>query len=362
MAAAPTPEPFPARFWSRLEDGRAECGVCPRRCRLRPGQRGFCGIRGNLDGTLVLLAYGRASGFCIDPIEKKPLNHFLPGTPVLSFGTAGCNLGCRFCQNWDLSHSRDPEALLAPAPPEAVARAARARGCRSVAFTYNEPVVAHEYCVDTALACREQGVRTVAVSAGYQCAGPREELCRHLDAANIDLKGFSDAFYRRLCGARLQPVLETLEYLRRETRVWLEITTLVIPGANDAPAELAALADWIVDRLGPDVPLHFSAFHPAWKLLDVPPTPLATLREARRIARDRGLRHVYLGNVPGREGADTHCRACGHLLIGRRGYDLAEWGLTPQGSCAQCGTPCPGVFEARPGRWGGRREPIRVTP
>jgi pyruvate formate lyase activating enzyme len=360
MVGKPSAEACPAQFWRRLEDGRAECGICPRRCRLGEGQRGFCFIRGNLGGALVLHGYGRSSGFCVDPIEKKPLNHFLPGTPVLSFGTAGCNLGCRFCQNWDISRARDLDTLTVPAAPEAIARAALDHGCRSVAFTYNDPVIFHEYCLDTAQACRELGLRTVAVSAGYQCAGPREAFYRHMDAANIDLKAFTDTFYRRLCAARLEPVLETLEYLHRETPVWLELTTLLIPGQNDSPAELDALTRWVAGHLGPEVPLHFSAFHPDGKLQDLPPTPPATLLEARRIARGNGLRHVYVGNVHWREADSTWCHACGQLLIGRDWYELDEWNLTPGGTCPRCGTPCPGVFEARPGRWGSRRLPVSV--
>jgi pyruvate formate lyase activating enzyme len=344
-----------SRLWRQAEDGRLECAVCPRRCRLRPGQRGFCRVRGNTGAAVTLLAYGRASGLCIDPVEKKPLNHFLPGTPVLSFGTAGCNLGCRFCQNWQLSRCPDPETLLAPAPPQAIARLARDRACRAVAFTYNEPVVAHEYCVDTAQACRELGLAAVAVSSGYQSAPAREAFYRHMDAANIDLKGFTDPFYRRFCGGRLDPVLETLGYLRQETRVWLEITTLLIPGANDAPAELDAMTRWIAGHLGPDVPLHFTAFHPAWKLLDRPPTPAAALLEARRIALGNGLRHVYAGNLRAGAAGHTWCHACGQLLIGREEYALTAWNLAPGGVCKACGVVCPGVFEDRPGDWGGRR-------
>ena len=335
----------PTRFWRPLEGGKVECGVCPHRCRLSEGERGICSVRGNAGGAVVLHGYGRSSGFAVDPIEKKPLFHFLPGTKVLSFGTAGCNLACRFCQNAAISQAGDLEAQVA-AGPEAIARRALELGCPSVAFTYNDPVPSHEYCVDTAQACRERGLRPVAVSAGYQNAGPRAEFYRHMDAVNIDLKAFTESFYRRLCAGRLQPVLETLEYLRKETRTWLEITTLLIPGENDSAGELDRLTGWIAGTLGPDVPLHFSAFHPAWKLLDVPPTPLATLVEARRIARGNGLRHVYLGNVSCPDGESTFCPHCGRLLIGRDRYRLSAWGLTEQGACRGCGTLCPGVFEA----------------
>jgi len=360
METARFPEGFPTRYWHKLEGGLVACDVCPRRCNVREGQRGFCFVRGNVGGQMVLLSYGRSSGFCIDPIEKKPLNHFLPGTPVLSFGTAGCNLACKFCQNWDISKSRDMDSLMEWASPEAIAKVAKERHCRSVAFTYNDPVVFHEYAVDTAQACHALGVHSVAVSAGYQCVAPREEFYRHMDAANIDLKAFSEAFYHRLCGGHLQQVLETLHYIKHETRTWLEITTLLIPGENDSTPELEALTQWVVEHLGPEVPLHFSAFHPDWKMLDASPTPAATLLEARRIAKTNGLRHVYVGNVHCKEGDSTYCHQCGQLLIGRDRYDLSDWHLTPQSACDRCGTRCAGVFEASPGRWGGRRVSVRI--
>jgi pyruvate formate lyase activating enzyme len=351
-------EAFPTRYWKTLEDGRVECEICPRFCKLREGQRGLCFVRGNLDGKVVLLSYGRSSGFCIDPIEKKPLNHFLPGTPVLSFGTAGCNLACKFCQNWDISKSREMDRLMDQASPEAIARAAYALNCRSVAYTYNDPVIFHEYAIDTARACRALGIKSVAVSAGYQCPEPREEFYRWMDAANIDLKSFSEDFYHRICGGQLQPVLDTLRYLKHETSVWLEITTLLIPGENDSETELQELTQWVYEHLGPDVPLHFSAFHPDWKMLDKPVIPPSTLIDARQIALKNGLRYVYVGNVHYKEGDSTYCHRCGRLLIGRDWYELSEWNLTPEGACDRCGTACAGVFEAAPGDWGTRRTPI----
>jgi pyruvate formate lyase activating enzyme len=354
------PEGVPGRYWHRLDDGRIQCDLCPRYCKLHDGQRGLCFVRARHDDRIVLTTYGRSSGFCIDPIEKKPLAHFLPGTPVLSFGTAGCNLTCKFCQNWDISKARALDRLQDRASPEAIADAAVRSDCRSVAFTYNDPVIFLEYAVDVARACRERGVKTVAVSAGYICDEPRREFFSHMDAANIDLKGFTEGFYRNLCSARLKPVLETLEYLGHETKVWFEITTLLIPGENDSSAEAAALSDWVMRHLGPDVPLHFTAFHPDWKMRDTPPTPPETLHRARRIAQDAGLRYVYTGNIHDPAGQSTCCHACGALLIGRDWHDITAWNLTDSGRCARCGTTCVGVFEEEPGRWGRRRRAVMM--
>jgi pyruvate formate lyase activating enzyme len=350
----------PTELWHRLEDGRVQCDVCPRECKLHEGQRGFCFVRACEGGEVVLTTYGRSSGFCVDPIEKKPLNHFLPGTPVLSFGTAGCNLGCKFCQNWDISKSRETDTLADAASPEALAEAAVRLGCRSVAFTYNDPVIFLEYAVDVADACRERGVKAVAVTAGYVNPAARRELFRHMDAANVDLKGFTEGFYARTCAGHLQPVLDTLEYLAHETDVWVEITTLLIPGLNDSDGEVDELTRWVRDRLGPAVPLHFTAFHPDWRLLDRPPTPAATLTRAREIGLANGLRYVYTGNVHDREGGSTYCHACGALLVERDWYELGAWNLD-DGRCGGCGEPCAGVFEERPGAWGSRRLPVRMA-
>ena len=355
-----TIEGLPGRYWHILDDGRIQCDVCPRYCKLHDGQRGLCFVRARQGDRIVLTTYGRSSGFCIDPIEKKPLNHFLPGTPVLSFGTAGCNLTCKFCQNWDISKAREFDRLQDLASPEAITEAAVESGCRSVAFTYNDPVIFLEYAVDVAQVCRERGIRTVAVSAGYIAPEPRAEFFRHMDAANIDLKGFTDGFYRNLCTGRLAPVLETLEYLKHETNCWFEITTLLIPGENDSPQEIEAESRWVMDRLGPDVPLHFTAFHPDWKMTDTPPTPPQTLRMARRIATEAGIRYVYTGNIHDPAGQTTYCPRCRAALIGRDWYDLTAWNLSADGRCAECGTRCHGVFEAAPGRWGRRRRPIRL--
>jgi pyruvate formate lyase activating enzyme len=349
-----------ARYWHPLDDGRIQCDLCPRRCRLRDGQRAFCFVRERKGDRLILNTYGRSTGFCIDPIEKKPLNHFLPGTPVLSFGTAGCNLGCRFCQNWDSSKSRQVERASAAATPEAIARAAAGSGCRSVAFTYNDPVIWAEYAIDTAMACHELGLKTVAVTAGYITPEAREEFFGHIDAANVDLKAFSEGFYERLCFASLAPVLDTLAWLKAETDVWLEVTTLIIPGQNDGEDELHRLAGWFAEHLGPDVPVHFSAFHPDFKMMDTPATPRATLIRAREIALEHGLRYVYTGNVRDRAGDATLCPSCGTVVIQRDWYQLLEWRIEG-GRCAACGQAIAGVLEDRPGDWGGRRAPVRIT-
>lgn len=348
----------PTRYWQRLDDGRVQCDLCPRLCRLHEGQRGFCFVRACQEGEVVLTTYGRSSGYCVDPIEKKPLNHFLPGTPVLSFGTAGCNLGCKFCQNWDISKSRQTDTLADEASPEAIARAAQRLGCRSVAFTYNDPVIFHEYAIDVAQACRQRGIKAVAVTAGEVCPEPRAEFYAHMDAANVDLKAFSNEFYQTICAARLAPVLDTLRYLKHQTSVWLEITNLLIPGLNDSDAEIDAMTEWVVEQLGPDVPMHFTAFHPDWRMLDRPPTPAATLRRARNIALGNGVRYAYTGNVHDSEGGSTYCHGCHEVLIERDGYELGRWRLDVRGQCVACGQQCAGVFEARPGSWGARRMPV----
>lgn len=351
---------YPARYWHPLADGRVQCDLCPRLCKLGEGQRGLCFVRARQDGRMVLTTYGRSSGFCIDPIEKKPLNHFLPGTPVLSFGTAGCNLTCKFCQNWDISKAVEVDRLNDAASPALIAEAALQLGCRSVAFTYNDPVIFLEYAVDVARECRARGIKTVAVTAGYIEPEPRREFFAAMDAANVDLKAFTDDFYHRLCSGRLSPVLDTLRYLRYETDVWFEITTLLIPGENDSSDELTALSRWLFENLGPDVPLHFSAFHPDWRMTDKPNTPATTLTRARTIAMDQGLRYVYTGNIHDPQGGSTWCPGCGKLLIERDWYQLGTWKLDMDGLCHYCGTAIPGRFEAKPGDWGSKRQPVRL--
>lgn len=355
-----TPDIVSTRFWHQLADGRIQCDLCPRFCKLHPHQRGLCFVRQHHDDQIVMTSYGRSSGFAIDPIEKKPLNHFLPGTAVFSFGTAGCNLACKFCQNWDISKSREMDTLMSRASPTAIAQAAMSAGCSSVAYTYNDPVIFHEYAIDTAQACRELGLKSVAVTAGYVCAEPREEFYRWMDAANVDLKAFSEDFYHKITGGHLQPVLETLLYLKQETTVWFELTTLIIPGENDSEAELQAMTQWVVEHLGPDVPMHFSAFHPDWKMTDKPSTSMASLLTARTIALNNGVRYAYIGNVHNKAADSTYCHHCGERLIGRDWYVLSEWNLDAQGQCRFCQTPCAGLFEPSPGQWGAKRMAVSL--
>ena len=343
------------KYWHRLQDGRVQCDLCPRSCKLQKGQRGLCFVRANQNDAIVLTTWGRSSGFAVDPVEKKPLHHFLPGTPVFSFGTAGCNLTCTFCQNWDISKSRKMDTLMAKATPEAIAKKAHALGCRSVAYTYNEPIIFHEYAIDVARACTERGIKNIAVTAGYVLPKPRAEFYRYMDAANVDLKAFTDHFYHTLCGAHLQPVLETLEYIKHETSVWLELTTLLIPGKNDSEAEVQKMTQWVVEHLGPDVPMHFSVFHPDWKMRNISSTPHETVLKARQIALNNGVHHVYVGNMHNKRADSTYCHHCGALLIGRDWYQLSDWNLSKDGTCPACGTACAGVFKEQPGSWGAKR-------
>jgi pyruvate formate lyase activating enzyme len=350
----------PTRYWHALDDGRVQCDVCPRACKLRDGQRGLCFVRAREGDGVVLTTYGRSSGFCVDPIEKKPLNHFLPGSAVLSFGTAGCNLACRFCQNWDISKSKELDTLADAATPAGLVEAARDLDCRSIAFTYNDPTIFMEYAIDVADACHEAGLAAVAVTAGYICPAPRAEMYAHMDAANVDLKAFSEDFYKHVCGAHLHDVLDTLEYLVHDTDVWVELTTLLIPGKNDSDDELDAMTQWVVSHLGADVPMHFTAFHPDFKMLDVPATPPSTLTRAREIAMGNGVRYAYTGNVHDTTGGTTNCRACGAALIERDWYRLLRYTLTDDGRCRACGTALPGRYDGPAGHWGPRRLPVRL--
>ena len=360
-SGSPAETQHPARWWHALPDGRLQCDLCPRDCRLHEGQRGLCFVRQRTGDAMVLTTWGRSSGFAVDPIEKKPLNHFLPGRRVFSFGTAGCNLACKFCQNWDISKSREMDRLMDAATPERIAQAARATHCASVAFTYNDPVVFAEYAMDAADACRALGVQTVAVTAGYMHAEPRREFYSKMDAANVDLKAFTEDFYFQHTGAHLAPVLETLQYIRHETDCWLELTTLLIPGHNDGSAELESLTRWVAESLGPEVPLHFTAFHPDYKFTEVPRTPPATLQRACAIARANGLRHVYAGNVHDRVGGTTICTGCGAAVIVRDWHTLLHYALDTTGHCQHCGTPMAGRFGGPVPQLGVPTRPMRVA-
>lgn len=347
-------------YWHLLDDGRVQCDLCPRYCKLHQGQQGLCFVRANQNDQIVLTTYGRSSGYCVDPIEKKPLNHFLPGTPALSFGTAGCNLACKFCQNWDMSKAREMDILADQASPELIAMAAKQLGCSSVAYTYNDPVIFLEYAVDVAKACRELDIKSVAVTAGYITEEPRKVFFEYMDAANVDLKAFTEDFYYKLCGGHLQDVLDTLVYIKHETDVWLETTTLLIPGKNDSDEELKRMTAWVVENLGPDVPMHFTAFHPEWKMMDIASTPKSTLIRARDIALANGVRYAYTGNVHDKQGDSTYCHGCGKMVIGRDWYVLSDWHLTTDGHCEYCGTQCAGLFQGKAGDWGGKRLPVRL--
>ena len=360
---------YPGRYWHHVESADSTgsqqaifCDLCPRACVLKDGDRGFCFVRKNEGGKMLLTTYGKSTGFCVDPIEKKPLNHFLPGTSVLSFGTAGCNLGCQFCQNWSISKAREIEILSDNASPEDIAQAAKRLGCASVAFTYNDPVIWAEYAIDTARACHEIGIKTAAVTAGFITPQARPEFYSVMDAANVDLKAFTETFYKKLTLAHLAPVLDTLRWLKHESNVWFEITNLVIPQANDAPEEIAQMCDWILNNLGDDVPLHFTAFHPDFRIQNTGPTPPETLIRARQQALKAGLKYVYTGNIHDSEGSSTYCPNCKQCLIERDWYELGKYNLKGN-QCNKCGASIPGVFstESKPGEWGRRRMPVQVS-
>jgi pyruvate formate lyase activating enzyme len=352
----------PGRYWHSLDHNRLECQLCPRNCQLHDGSRGFCFIRQNIGGTLFLTSYGRSSGFCIDPIEKKPLYHFLPGSSVLSFGTAGCNLGCKFCQNWEISKARDMERLADWASPEQIACAAKEHHCASVAFTYNDPVIFIEYALDVAAACRDLGLRTVAVTAGYIQGQARTDFFAGMDATNIDLKAFDEHFYHSLTGGQLQPVLDTLLYVHQQTKVHLEITVLLIPGLNDGEEQIRQLCRWVAGELAPNVPLHFSAFHPDFRLRHYPATPATTLLQARSIAHDAGLQYVYVGNIIHRQATSTYCPGCRLLLVEREGYAIGSYRLDEQGICPACGVPIHGIWNCEPAKGQGRRLRLTLPP
>lgn len=354
-------EYFPTNYWHKLDDGRVVCDLCPHHCALREGKRGSCFVRMHKQGEIVLTTYGRSSGFCIDPIEKKPLNHFYPGSSVLSFGTAGCNLSCNFCQNWDISKSREIDTLCDTAMPEELVDVALKQGCKSIAFTYNDPVIFMEYAIDVAKIAKTRGLKAVAVTAGYICDEPRREFFQYMDAVNVDLKAFTETFYHKICHGNLQPVLDTLLYIKNETQVWLEITTLLIPDENDSDEELHSMCQWLAENLGLDVPLHFSAFHPDFKMLDKISTPLVTLQRARKIALGYGLKYVYCGNVVDVESSSTYCSSCQQLLIERNWYQLGQYNIDENGHCKYCNYPLVGRFQWPRGDFGRRRIPVKIS-
>ena len=346
------------KYWHKLPTGKIQCDLCPRNCKLGEGQKGLCYVRERSNDEVVLTTYGRSSGFCIDPIEKKPLNHFLPGTAILSFGTAGCNLACKFCQNWDISKSREMDTLSSEASPEDIASTASKLGAKSIAFTYNDPVIFLEYAKDCAIAAKEKNLKSVAVTAGYINPKAREDFFSFIDAANVDLKAFTQSFYKKICGGDLSPILETLIYLKKETNVWFEITTLLIPGENDSEKEIEEETQWIIDNLGPNVPIHFTSFHPDYKMRDKKNTSLQTLKNARKIAKKNGINHVYTGNIHDEEGSSTYCPNCKNKVIGRDWFKLSNWELKVSGNCKYCETKIEGLFEDRPGEWGPKRLPV----
>ncbi|MBS1954642.1 MAG: AmmeMemoRadiSam system radical SAM enzyme [Cyanobacteria bacterium SZAS-4] len=360
MSGFDEPVGVPGRYWHYVEDGgKIFCDLCPRACVLKDGDRGFCFVRKNVDGQMMLTTYGRSTGFCVDPIEKKPLNHFLPGSSVLSFGTAGCNLGCQFCQNWSISKSREIEQLSEIASPEDIAKAALRLGCSSVAFTYNDPVIWAEYAIDAAKACHEVGIKAVAVTAGYITPAARPEFYSVMDAANVDLKAFTERFYEKLTLSALEPVLDTLKWLKDESDVWFEITNLIIPEENDSFEEIERMCDWIVTNLGDSVPIHFTAFHPDYRVKHRSPTPHQTLIRARDQAVKAGIKFAYVGNVNDVERQSTYCPKCSKMLIERDWYELGRYDIK-NASCKHCKTPIAGVFDKDKGSWGRKRMPVVI--
>jgi pyruvate formate lyase activating enzyme len=333
-----------ARWWRTDSHNKILCTLCPRYCRIGPGQSGFCFIRRNIDNQLVTTGYGHPTGFAVDPIEKKPLSHFLPGTGVLSFGTAGCNLGCRFCQNWSISKARLDDLKALSVTPEQVVGLAKKHHTPSIAYTYNDPTIFAEYVIDISRLAREEGIRSVMVTAGYIDQEARKDVYQYIDAANVDLKAFSERFYHKLTYSHLADVLDTLVWLRKETEVWLELTTLLIPGENDSQEEINQLCDWVVENLGEDVPLHFTAFHPDFKMTDKPRTPATTLDRARDIAGRSGIRYCYVGNVSDTSGQTTYCPSC-HMALIKRDWHQVLSNRLDGNTCPSCHTEIAGVFK-----------------
>ena len=333
----------PAKWWTSLDGKKIVCNLCPRNCIIKKGQHGFCFIRKNIDGKLYSTGYGKPTGFGIDPIEKKPLNHFYPGTEILSFGTLGCNLGCKFCQNWDISKSKRSNHEEEYISPDDIVLFAKKRNIPSIAFTYNDPDIFGEFVIDVSKRARKEKIKTVMVSAGYINPEPRTEVYQYIDAANIDLKGFSSEFYKRNCSVEFEKVLDTILWLKNETNVWLELTTLLIPDLNDSDEELTKMCEWIVKNLGTEIPHHFTAFHPAYKLTEKPRTPASTLIKARNIAMEAGMKYVYTGNINSEETQTTYCPNCSQKLIKRDWHSLA-FNLIENGECFNCKTKIAGKF------------------
>jgi pyruvate formate lyase activating enzyme len=333
-----------AKWWEKTDSGKILCTLCPRYCKIGEGKRGFCFIRQNIDGKLYSTGYGHPVGFAIDPVEKKPLNHFLPGTGILSFGTAGCNLGCKFCQNWESSKAKSDEISSTTASPGEVVELAKRYKVPSIAYTYNDPTIYGEYVEDISKIAREEGLKNVMVTAGYIDKNAREEVYKNIDAVNVDLKAFTETFYFKLTFSHLEDVLDTLVWLKHDTDIWTEITTLLIPDENDSDDEIKQMSDWVLENLGDEVPMHFTAFHPDFKMRDKPATPASTLKRARKIAMDKGVKFVYVGNVFDAEGQTTYCPNCNAELIKRSWHDV-KFNKLEGNSCTNCGTEIPGVYQ-----------------
>ncbi len=334
---------YPAKWWEQAPNGKLLCTLCPRYCTIGEGQAGFCFIRQNIGGRLYSVGYGRPTGFAIDPIEKKPLNHFLPGSEILSFGTAGCNLGCKFCQNWTTSKARIETNNSIYASPEDIIRIAKKYKAPSIAYTYNDPVIFGEYVIDVSKIARQNGINNVMVTAGYIDKNARKDVFRYIDAANVDLKAFTEKFYHNLTFSHIADVLDTLIWLKNETGIWIEITNLIIPEENDSNGEIRKMCDWIVENLGDEVPVHFTAFHPDFKMIDKPGTPQATLRKARSIAKSQGIKFSYTGNVHDIDGQTTYCPDCNSELISRNWHSVISNNLRA-GHCCNCGLKIAGKF------------------
>ncbi len=332
-----------ALYYEKLGSLRVKCILCPRECRVADLERGYCGVRENRGGTYYTLVHSRACSVAIDPVEKKPLFHYLPGTTTFSLATAGCNIECRHCQNWNISQFRPEQVRSIYLPPERIAEVCKSKACPTIAYTYTEPVVFYEYVYDAAVYARERGIGSVIISNGYIHLKPIEELCKVLTAVKVDLKAFTEKFYKETCSGELKPVLDALVKIR-EVGMWLELVILVIPTLNDGEQEFREMTQWVVKNLGPDVPMHFTRFHPTYKIKNLPPTPVETLEMARRTALENGVRYAYVGNIPGHEGEHTYCPGCKTPVIRRAGFYIIENGLK-DGKCAKCSTAIPGVWK-----------------